>query len=132
MIQKSSKVILTLLFFAVVGGGMFAIISMKNTFVVENSNAASQEAIVYLDGANPNKNPEELVAKNISRVKILPTGIGYLNVRADSSVSSEKIGTVKPGEEYEYTESTDEWYRIVLADNNKGWVYAQFAEKLEE
>lgn len=68
----------------------------------------------------------------VQRVEILPTTTGFLNVRAESSLQSEIIGKVTPGEVYEYKEINDGWYLIILSDTVKGWVLGDFVKTIEQ
>ena len=61
-----------------------------------------------------------------SQLTITETGTGYLNVRADSSLETDIIGKVYPGETYEYSLKQDGWYRIELSDGEAGWVFGDY------
>ena len=72
--------------------------------------------------------PEAAAPAPNPRVEILDTGVGFLNVRDGASISAAKVGTVKPGEVYEYTEVKDNWYHIVHPALKNAWVFGQYAK----
>jgi|SRR5581483_6790772 len=66
---------------------------------------------------------------NTTKVTILNTPTGYLNVRSDSSLSSPIIGQVNPGEVYVLISEKDNWFQIQLDKDKSGWISSQYAEK---
>mgnify|MGYP001580931107 FL=1 len=66
-----------------------------------------------------------------ARIQILQTDVGFLNVRDGASTSAKKIGTVKPGEVYEYTEIKDNWYHIVHTTLQNAWVFGQYVKEVD-
>ncbi len=73
--------------------------------------------------ATPNLTP--------TKVTILQTPVGFLRVRADSTTSSEEIGRVTPGQEFELLDEVTGWYKIKLSDGKEGWISNQYAKKSE-
>lgn len=63
-------------------------------------------------------------------VVILPTSVGFLNVRTGPGTGFEKIGEVKPGESYPMLSEDVEagWYEIRFPDGTSGWVSGQYSE----
>lgn len=59
---------------------------------------------------------------------ILDTPTGFLNVRAEPSVSGEKVAEVTPGEEYIYSEEDSGWYKILLEGETNGWVHGDYVK----
>jgi len=66
-----------------------------------------------------------------SKVEILDNDLGYLNVRAEPSVSGDIVTKVNPGETYKYTKSENGWYYITLDDGSVGWVSGDYVEIIE-
>jgi hypothetical protein len=64
----------------------------------------------------------------LQEIKILDTGIGYLNVRKENNLKSEIIAKIKTGETFEYTEKENKWYKIKLKDDTAGWVNEKYVE----
>lgn len=65
----------------------------------------------------------------LGKLKILPTELGYLNVREDPSLDEQIIAKVYPGEEYEYTDEEEGWYEIIFSeDGEAGWVYGRYVK----
>ena len=63
------------------------------------------------------------------QVEILDTPTGFLRVRQEPSSQSVEIGRVKPGEKYDYLESSDDnsWHKIQF-ETTSGWVSAEYAK----
>lgn len=132
MVLKSASTIGILTVLILLGIGIFFVMNYHNTIVVENTNAAQHEPVVYKSAQDSLENPEDLVAPESSaRVRVLPNSVGYLNVRADATVNSTKIGQVDINEEFEYTESKNNWYHIILTDDETGWVSGQYVQEVE-
>lgn len=60
------------------------------------------------------------------------TELGYLRVREEPTVTSSESARVKAGETFDFIEEKDGWYKIKYDDKNEGWVYSQYAEKVEK
>lgn len=65
-----------------------------------------------------------------SQVKIKETPTGWLRVRAEASTASEEIARVNPGEQYPLLDEKNGWYQIEYETGKKGWISAQYADKL--
>ncbi len=63
-------------------------------------------------------------------IKILETGIGYLNIRKEPSLTAAIIGKATPGETLEYLKIEGQWYQVSLTDG-AGWVFADYVEKIK-
>ena len=63
---------------------------------------------------------------NTETLTILDTPTGFLNVRAEPSVSGDKVAEVNPGEEYTYSEEDGGWYKILLGGEENGWVHGDY------
>lgn len=76
--------------------------------------------------------------KNLGKIKISDTGVGFLRVRSKPDISSEVVGQVKPGEIYDVLEENADWYKIkVTLDTHEGevseiegWVSANFSKHI--
>jgi len=64
--------------------------------------------------------------------KILPTGVGWLRVRAEPSLSGSEVTKVNVGEKFLLLEEKTGWVKIKLTDGSEGWVSADFVEKIQE
>lgn len=77
-------------------------------------------------------NTTSSISNKTSLLKITSTPTGYLNVR--NSPWGAIIGKVSPGDEYEYTDSKDNWYFVVIidedGDDSSGWVFGDYVDKL--
>jgi len=65
-----------------------------------------------------------------AKVKILPTGLGWLRVRAEPSTSAAEIAKVDVGTEYVLLEDGVEWVRIKVSDTVEGWVSKTYTENV--
>lgn len=76
--------------------------------------------------------PTENIPKK--QIKILNTGIGFLNVRSEPSTSGDIVDSITPGEVFEYTEVSNGWYSIILDESSDltGWVIGDYVEVYEE
>lgn len=62
-------------------------------------------------------------------VLILQTPNGFLNVRAEPSVSSAIIATVKPGQTFPFVEQQTGWFEIQVDTSTKGWVSSSYSQE---
>jgi hypothetical protein len=51
-----------------------------------------------------------------------------LNVYTDKLFSSAVVGLMQFGQNYPYTTLEDNWYRVTLPDNSRGWVNAPYVK----
>lgn len=66
------------------------------------------------------------------QVEILDTPTGFLRVRDSASLNSSQIGTVSPGEKFDFVSETEAWYQILLTDDTTGWISSEYAQITEE
>lgn len=107
--------------------------------VSNNSNPPSLEAEINDD--NTEQLSEEAETENledevIPKIRILETGLGYLNVREEASLKSEIVGEVVPGEEYENIGQREDWYQIIYEketgeETKTGWVFGEYVEMVD-
>ena len=69
--------------------------------------------------------------KEATKLKIAETGVGWLNVRLEPSLDGKILTQVNVGEEFEYTDKRDGWYKIILDDETGGWVFGEYVEIIE-
>lgn len=83
--------------------------------------------------STPTTSTLEVFVENgvLPRVEILPTGLGYLNVRDTPSLTGGVISRVPVGESYEYSDEKNGWYEILLEDNSSGWVFTDYVKIIE-
>src|SRR3989344_7381705 len=136
MVAQKRKIV-PLLFLALVGGifafSLYVFFTTENTVIVKNE-AASKPEELFVAGNTPSA-PELPPAggeeETNPRIRILETGVGFLNVRDGASLQTRQIGRVLPGDVYEYTQVRDNWYRILHPDLGEGWVSGQYAQEVE-
>ena len=71
---------------------------------------------------------QKSIVKQKATLRILETGLGYLNVRSEPSTAGTMVGRALPGEEYEYVGTEVGWYEIMLSATTTGWVYGDYVE----
>ena len=64
-----------------------------------------------------------------SQLQVVETGVGYLNVREQPTVSAAIIGRANPGDIYLFTAHQGEWYAINFS-GQEGWVNQTYIEEL--
>lgn len=106
---------------AVSGYKVTAIVDLSMLPKPEESAGSTEEA----------EDTEEVLSEEdeeIEKIVILNTSVGYLRVRASASVSSEELGRVEPGEEFEVLEYdvAEDWYKIEYEEGLEGWVSGQY------
>lgn len=112
--------------------------------LVERKEGGDGEVVIAYLGNSEEKIPQEakdglvsfleesLPAQTEPKVKILPTGVGFLRVRSGSGTSYSEIMRVSPGDIYPLLGTQGGWYRILLDDGREGWVSGQYVEELAE
>ncbi len=68
----------------------------------------------------------------VDKVKILSTGVGWLRVRSEPSLSGAEVTKINVGEKFLVLEEKTGWVKIKLSDGGEGWVSADFVEKIQE
>lgn len=130
MIHQNSRLV-SLCIFLIVGAvfafSLYVFLTTENTIIVVNE-AAGESQEVFLAAPVPEQEPELEAPEENSRIQILETGVGFLNVRSDAQVTSAKVGTVKPGDVYEYTETKNNWYRIIHPEFQNAWVSGEYVK----
>ena len=109
---------------AVFAFSLYVLLTTENTIIVVNETANEPTEMIV----EPTPTPAPAAPALNPRIQILDTGVGFLNVRDGASISAAKVGTVKPGEVYEYTEIKDNWYHIVHPALQNAWVFGQYAK----
>ena len=74
----------------------------------------------------PSVSPTPIVSV---KILILSTPTGFLRVRQDASIAAKQIGTVNPGEKYDFVAEKPGWFQIKLTNGQTGWVSSQYAQK---
>lgn len=65
-------------------------------------------------------------------VVVRETETGFLRVRSEPSLSASEAAQVKPKDKFELLEESSGWYKISYEQDKVGWVYGQYAQKVEE
>jgi len=80
----------------------------------------------------PGPEPEsELEPESVSQIEVSETETGWLNAREGAGTNYPIIMRIYPGETYPLLEETEKWYKIELEENLEGWIFNQYAIKME-
>lgn len=78
----------------------------------------------------PSPTPKVSKTDDVTTIRISTTPTGWLRVRAEASVSSEELGRVDPGDEFDLLDEQSGWYKIEYEEGEEGWIAGQYAEKI--
>ncbi len=81
---------------------------------------------------SPTPTPTPTPKEQKQLLKIRPTGVGYLNVRTEASLTAGIIKQVSPGEIFEYRTAADGWYQIEYDVDSYGWVFGDYVEEIKQ
>lgn len=77
------------------------------------------------------QNIDGALKENLGRIRILPTELGYLNVREGPGVEFKVVLQAKNGAEYDIVNETNGWLEVKLDGTVTGWVFSVYVDKLE-
>lgn len=119
-------ILLVIVWIGVVGVALAVILPIYNLIGGFNSNQRAPTPIpsVIEHIASPSPSPKKTSPPQLLR--ILPTELGYLNVRNGSSIESDIVNRVTPGDILTYTDENNGWYEIILPNGNSGWVLGTY------
>lgn len=60
------------------------------------------------------------------------TSLGALRVREEPAISASEAAQVQAGDKFELLGEEEGWFKIEYKKNSQGWVYSQYADKVEE
>lgn len=67
-----------------------------------------------------------------SQIEILPTDVGYVNLRETPSLTGRILQQVQPEDVFEYKQFRDNWYEVNLTNSSlatsSGWIFGDYAE----
>lgn len=128
-------ILLVIVWLGVVAVAIAVILPLYSLLGSLNSSGSSPAPIINRveESASPSASPLEKSATSSAtlKLKIQETGIGYLNVRENPSLTASIIGRVNPGETYEYKDKRDNWYEITLEATFSGWVNGEYIEEIK-
>jgi len=79
--------------------------------------------------ASINKKAEETAKKTSQKILFISSPpSSYVNIRESPSTSGQIIKKAAPGEKFEYTETKDNWYKIILPEGNFGWIFGNYVK----
>ncbi len=94
------------------------------------------------DNTNPQQRPVQeeaitspdidIIEERTERVRALSVKGGLLPVYKEPVFESDVVAEIMPGEEMYYIEKVKDWYKILLLDNKRGWVFEEHVETVEE
>lgn len=105
--------------------------SQSSSTVPSNGNSSTSSSSVPVLGPVPTSTSTPILPEDILKLKVTATPTSYLNVRNGPSLSNKILTKVHPGETYQYTEISGDWYHIILNDGSTGWVNAKYITKIQ-
>ncbi|PIR42788.1 hypothetical protein CO058_03440 [candidate division WWE3 bacterium CG_4_9_14_0_2_um_filter_35_11] len=113
-----------------------------NEISADDLKAESGNVIMYL-GSSSDSNISDSAKASIEastgkvvasgangKIKIKPTGIGYLKVRSSNSTGSTQLGKVDEGATFDVIEVKSGWYKIAYETGKEGWVSGTYVESV--
>lgn len=136
-------ILLVIVWFGVFGVAVSVILpiySMLGSFSESQDRTRSSSGRVVEEAAPaptlPPEIPESLVPerKYLGRVELISEGFSAFPVLDRASFEGSEIGQVLPGEIYNYEEISDNWYRLILSEDEDGvavtgWVFGDYVRK---
>lgn len=71
------------------------------------------------------------VLVEVLKVKILPTGLGWLRARSGPGIGNEEVAKLDEGNEYVAINTESGWYEILLENGDKAWVIGQYVSEIK-
>jgi len=65
------------------------------------------------------------------KIKILPTGFGWLRVRSEPSLNGTEVGRVNEGDIFSVISKQSGWVEIKMSDGMEGWVNASYVQDVK-
>ncbi len=96
---------------------------VSGDYVIDN--AITEDSPALPEPSQPEEIPVSNIPTGTPFVEILPTGIGYLNVRQNGVVFT----TVTPGDQYPLVSTDNGWVEIRLEDGSTGWITSKYAQQ---
>lgn len=79
--------------------------------------------------SSPTSTPTSTQA--LSKVKIRPTTVGYVNVREQPTTASKIVGKANTGQEFTIVADQGGWVNIQFSPTVKGWISGAYVDKLQ-
>lgn len=120
--RTSEAVILSLLFIMLLGVGIKNVYSASQSPVEIPTPKQNSQLIIP-----KSKTQSEPVEKKTLTIEI-SDGSETVNIRSKASLYSDKVGTAKNDQVFEYTEKKGEWYEIKLEDGTFGYISFKYVQ----
>lgn len=92
----------------------------------------SQEVVAIEDISKNEEVIEKVVEDRSQKIRSLSVSNDYLVVYGDASEESDIIDRIMPGEEMYYILEKNNWYKILLNNNEIGWIKKEHTEIIKE
>jgi len=99
---------------------------------IENSSNSKHNGSVIEDFKVEKEIALNKEVRNKVYIEITETPTGWLNIRGGPGTNFEKITRVDVGGKYLLLEDGKNWYKIKLDDEVEGWVFSEYASKIEK
>lgn len=121
--KKGEFVIMLLIFLILLGVGIRNImISAGQTKNIDaQSPTPAPSGLIFKTAASPTPSPQMLTV-------LITDGATEVNLRAKPTIYSDKVGTAKNGDKFEYIALSAGWYQIKLPDGSPGYIAAKYTK----
>lgn len=124
-------ILLVIVWLGVVAVAVAVILPLYSLIGALNPSAPSPAPVVKVNVGPVTPSISPVPTAIPPRIKILPTSVGYLNVRTEPSLSAGILRQVKPGVIFEFEQKSDKWYQIKLDEQSSGWVFGDYVEEIK-
>ncbi len=90
----------------------------------------SQKTIVDVKEATSSAQKKDEIKG--AKITINSTSTGFLRVRSEPTITASESARVTPGDEFDFLEEKDSWYKIEYEPGKQGWISSEYATKKEE
>ncbi len=105
---------------------IFVGVGVKNVFFQPKPNPAPE--IAETNGLVMPKAKETPMPNKTLTIKI-NDGVPEVNIRSKPSIYSEKLGTAKDGQIFEYTQKDGEWYEVIVSEGVFGYISFKYIDE---
>lgn len=98
--------------------------NLKVGYLGKGESGLTEKATASLDSL------AEALLTSVIKLKILPTGTGWLRARSQPGLGGEELAKLDVGSTYVSVEQDGGWYAVKLEDGRIAWVLGQYVEEL--
>ena len=90
---------------------------------------ASSSALIFKNTVSESPSP----VSKFPKLKVtISDGSESINIRAKATIYSDKVGTTKDGDIFEYTQKENGWYQIKMTDGSTGFLSPLYVKEINQ